>query len=186
MLQEKNGNIVWIGATDHDAEGTWLWSDCSAWNFTKWFDNQPDNGKNKENCVVSPSFQSNWKGWHDLSCNGRLPFVCKRPICQGEKVWLSSCRHTFSSEELPLSSKANGESSATNEVVLVSAVSSGFAILFFAVLTLIICKHRRRNRSTSVEENDENPVYGMYYFADGNHIDDGTSEVQDDNSYYGT
>ena len=96
------------------------------------------------------------------------------------------CRHTFSSDELPLSSKANGESSATNEVVLVSGVSSGFAVLFFAVLTLIICKHRRRNRSTSVEENDENPVYGMYYFSDGNHIDDGTSEVQDDNNYYGT
>ena len=85
-----------------------------------------------------------------------------------------------------MSSKANGESYATNEVVLVSAVSSGFAILFFAVLTLIICKHRRRNRPTSVEENDENPVYGMYYSADGNHIDDGTSEVQDDNNYYGT
>ena len=90
MLQEKNGNIVWIGATDHDAEGTWLWSDCSSWNFTKWFHNQPDNARNVdtagENCAVSPSFKSNWKGWHDLSCYWRLPFVCKRPICQGEKV----------------------------------------------------------------------------------------------------
>ena len=29
-------------------------------------------------------------------------------------------------------------------------------------------------------------VYGMYYFADGEHIDYGSAEVQDDNAYYGT
>ena len=91
MLQEKNGNIVWIGATDHDAEGTWLWSDCSTWNFTKWFHNQPDNARNVdtagENCAVGPSFKSNWKGWYDLPCSwSRLPFVCKRPLCSGKKV----------------------------------------------------------------------------------------------------
>ena len=59
-------------------------------------------------------------------------------------------------------------------------------IFFVAVLVVFMCKRKRRNRTPSVEHNDENPVYGMYYFADGRHIDDGTVEVQDDNTYYGT
>ena len=37
-----------------------------------------------------------------------------------------------------------------------------------------------------VAQGDANPVYGMYYFADGEHIDYGSAEVQDDNAYYGT
>ena len=32
----------------------------------------------------------------------------------------------------------------------------------------------------------KNPVYGMYYFADGGHVDQGGSEVTDDNCYYGS
>ena len=36
------------------------------------------------------------------------------------------------------------------------------------------------------EEVDENPVYDMYYFADGEQVDYGTSEVEDENQYYGT
>ena len=59
-------------------------------------------------------------------------------------------------------------------------------MIFVAVLVLFIFKRNRRNRAPSVEHNDENPVYGMYYFADGRHIDDGTVEVRDDNTYYGT
>ena len=30
----------------------------------------------------------------------------------------------------------------------------------------------------------KNPVYGMYYFADGGHVDAGKSEVTDENDYY--
>ena len=87
----------------------------------------------------------------------------------------------ISSEQVSLNS--------TDTEVLVSAIGSVIAILFIAVLLFIICKCKRRKRtksSSSVEENnDENPVYGMYYFADGEHIDYETAEVQDDNEYYG-
>ena len=44
----------------------------------------------------------------------------------------------------------------------------------------------KSNREASVEEFDDNPVYQMYQFADGENVDYGTSEVQDDNQYYGT
>ena len=75
-----------------------------------------------------------------------------------------------------------------NSTVLVSAISSVIAILFIAVLLIVICKFKRKKRTTSAveENNDENPVYGMYYFSDGEHIDYGTTEVQDDNDAYGS
>ena len=31
---------------------------------------------------------------------------------------------------------------------------------------------------------DDNPVYGMYYNSAGDKVDYGTSEVQDENTYY--
>ena len=85
--------------------------------------------------------------------------------------------------QLPTDSRA----AVPDSIVVVSTISSLIVVLFVAVLVFFICKRRRRNRAPSVEHNaDENPVYGMYYFADGRHIDDGTVEVQDDNTYYGT
>ena len=59
-------------------------------------------------------------------------------------------------------------------------------ILFIAVLAFLLSRRPKRPREPSVEQRDENPVYDMYYFADGQHVDYGTSEVQDDNQYYGT
>ena len=40
--------------------------------------------------------------------------------------------------------------------------------------------------ATVVQQSDENPVYGLYYFANGEHIDDATVEARDDNPYYDT
>ena len=72
-------------------------------------------------------------------------------------------------------------------IALASAISSAIGVAFLALLVFCICRHQRRTRTASaVENNDENPVYGMYYFADGEHIDYGSVGVQDDNAYYGT
>ena len=71
---------------------------------------------------------------------------------------------------------------------MASAVSSVVGVLFLALLVFFICRHQKSTRTTSAveENNDENPVYGLYYFADGEHIDYETAEVQDDNDYYGS
>ena len=67
------------------------------------------------------------------------------------------------------------------------AGSCAFGVLLLAVVAFLLTKRLRRNprpRASSVEDTDENPVYDMYYFADGQHVDYGTSEVEDDNPYY--
>lgn len=86
--------------------------------------------------------------------------------------------------------KPSGESKeSTDNIAVASAISSIVGVLFLALLVFFVCrnKHQKRTRTTSsVENNDQNPVYGMYYFADGEHIDYETAEVQDENEYYGS
>ena len=44
----------------------------------------------------------------------------------------------------------------------------------------------RNTQTGEIKTEDENPVYGMYYFANGENVDDGRSEAVDDNVYYGS
>ena len=53
------------------------------------------------------------------------------------------------------------------------------------MLVYLLYRHKKRTSEESFEEVDENPVYGVDYSADGEHVDYGDSEVQDENQYYG-
>ncbi|XP_018599743.1 lactose-binding lectin l-2-like isoform X2 [Scleropages formosus] len=44
-------NAAWIGLTDCQKKGTWLWSDGSKMSFTKWNTGEPNNVNGGENCV---------------------------------------------------------------------------------------------------------------------------------------
>ena len=70
--------------------------------------------------------------------------------------------------------------------VVASAVAAVILLLSLVlVLVLVLVKkmnQRKEARAPGVV--DMNPVYGMYYFADGEQIDAGKSEVVDDNDYY--
>ena len=51
---------------------------------------------------------------------------------------------------------------------------------------IILRMFKKKTPEEPVQQGDENPVYGMYFFADGEHIDYGSAEVQDANMYYDT
>ena len=72
----------------------------------------------------------------------------------------------------------------TSTVPIVIA-SSVLLILCIAIVVFLIVRRLKMKRKPSVERRDENPVYDMYYFSDGQHVDYGTSEVQDENENYG-
>ena len=44
---------------------------------------------------------------------------------------------------------------------------------------------RKENKSNQAMDEDMNPVYGLYYFGDGERVDDNNSEMMDENTYYG-
>ena len=75
------------------------------------------------------------------------------------------------------------ESPLTTASVIVSNCSV-LVILCIAVFAFLLSRRLRRTREASVERRDENPVYQMYYFSDGQHVDYGNAEVEDDNPYY--
>ncbi|XP_041665602.1 hepatic lectin-like [Cheilinus undulatus] len=80
----------WIGLTDMQREGTWMWADGSPLdkNLTFWSKGEPDNwtGSDGEDCArmgEKGGAEEN-KSWFDKSC--RLPhkYICEKPAEKGK------------------------------------------------------------------------------------------------------
>ena len=72
----------WIGLSDAETEGEFLWTDGDAVTFTAWGPGQPNNGgesRTNEDCVAIDQPIS-MGGWNDNSCRGDVfPFICEIP-----------------------------------------------------------------------------------------------------------
>ena len=67
-------------------------------------------------------------------------------------------------------------------LALILLVTSG--LLTFIWLSLNNKKKKDENERKQPIDGDMNPVYGLYYFNDGERVDDSNAEVMDENSYY--
>ena len=57
------GSNFYLGGSDSAQEGTWVWSDGTAWTYVNWGSGAPNNQDNDEHCVIG-----NWFGrghWQD-------------------------------------------------------------------------------------------------------------------------
>ena len=81
-------------------------------------------------------------------------------------------------------------SSTGTETMVTAAVASVISILILVFVAVLAFLLYRRSRKTKVEEPieevDENPVYDVYYFADGDRVDYGNAEAKYENELYGT
>ena len=70
----------------------------------------------------------------------------------------------------------------------VSSLTSALLLLLLVLLLLLRCRQRRRVLSQEAEEDledvDESPVYGIYYYAEGDQVDEGRTEAVDVNEDY--
>ncbi|XP_072013077.1 uncharacterized protein [Amphiura filiformis] len=79
-----NGGNVWIGLTDTATEGTFVWSDGTAVDYTNWGTDpisQPDNYAGDEDCVeLGSTYFSDptLNLWNDHQCSNTKSFVCKK------------------------------------------------------------------------------------------------------------
>nr|XP_020508804.1 galactose-specific lectin nattectin-like [Labrus bergylta] len=69
---------TWLGGSDAQEEGVWLWTDGSRFNSLNWWGGWTDNNLNQQHCL-----QMNWgerKTFDDVQCWYNLGFVCAKPI----------------------------------------------------------------------------------------------------------
>ncbi|XP_060887892.1 ladderlectin-like isoform X5 [Labrus mixtus] len=69
---------TWLGGSDAQQEGTWLWSDGSRFSYVNWYPGQPDNQHHYQHCLVM-NF-ADQKRWDDLQCYHQHPFVCSKTL----------------------------------------------------------------------------------------------------------
>ncbi|XP_032422675.1 asialoglycoprotein receptor 1-like [Xiphophorus hellerii] len=72
---------AWIGLSDRETEGSWLWVDGTALSFMSWGINQPDNGGGdplwgEEDCAHITQFDG--AQWNDMSCNATKWWICEK------------------------------------------------------------------------------------------------------------
>ena len=73
-----NGAKGWIGLNDRGSEGTFVWADNQANDFTYWAANQPNNFNN-EDCVHTLGVKHSFL-WNDVGCDACHNYTCSGGI----------------------------------------------------------------------------------------------------------
>ncbi|XP_062610971.1 hepatic lectin-like, partial [Saccostrea cucullata] len=76
LIQNKaSGNKWWMGGTDEESEGTFIWVHSNTTlNYTHWDTGEPNNGGTGENCVeLLPEGV-----WNDNNCDSSHYYVCEK------------------------------------------------------------------------------------------------------------
>ncbi|XP_067220620.1 ladderlectin-like isoform X1 [Chanodichthys erythropterus] len=64
----------WGGGHDGEQDGQWLWSDGTAYDYTKWCSGEPNNHHRPENCLEINN--SHNRCWNDVPCSYSKNYVC--------------------------------------------------------------------------------------------------------------
>uniref|UniRef100_A0A3Q3BJA4 C-type lectin domain-containing protein n=1 Tax=Kryptolebias marmoratus TaxID=37003 RepID=A0A3Q3BJA4_KRYMA len=89
-MMRNEVDFFWIGLTDSETEGRWLWVDGSPLNesLTFWMKFEPDDWKNHENCVTVRKIEGHeyLKCWNDQYCSFFYKSICEKPAGTGSCV----------------------------------------------------------------------------------------------------
>ncbi|CAC5385747.1 MRC [Mytilus coruscus] len=67
--------FMWIGLSNFQNNGKYVWSDGTILNYTDWGPSEPNNVNNNENCA-----QTYYRMWNDNNCFMSFRFICKMQI----------------------------------------------------------------------------------------------------------
>lgn len=82
FLKGKNTE-TWIGGVREPGNTTWVWTDCSPWNFTRWAGAEPKNELDNEGCLLhTPDNQ-----WSEHLCTDERRFLCSTTVCSGKTTF---------------------------------------------------------------------------------------------------
>jgi hypothetical protein len=80
VQQRSPGATYWLGGSDQQHEGSWLWQDGTAWTIAttgNWELGGPDNSGGAEHCL---QVRESGK-WSDALCNGTELVTTSYPLC---------------------------------------------------------------------------------------------------------
>ncbi|XP_048251465.1 perlucin-like isoform X2 [Haliotis rufescens] len=66
-IRRGKAESYWLGATDLNLEGRWLWEGRRPMVYSNWSPHQPDNYKGREHCLEMRRSYSNYL-WNDVPC----------------------------------------------------------------------------------------------------------------------
>ncbi len=77
IAQLADGRYLYLGATDEDEEGTWVWIDGTAFDYTSWFGGQPNNWSDEDYLATYDDGD-----WVDVHAEGEgfwmpIGFICE-------------------------------------------------------------------------------------------------------------
>ena len=78
MLSAYPSQILWLGATDREVEGTWRWVTGEPWSFYTWGQGQPDNSGDEDRLSIWMADDGSSPGWNDFGAVWRghlIPYV---------------------------------------------------------------------------------------------------------------
>ena len=67
---------AWIGGSNFETEGKWVWSDGTEWDFEDWINGEPSGGP--EHFLELRSKDPGNKYWNDKEGSYALQFFCKK------------------------------------------------------------------------------------------------------------
>jgi hypothetical protein len=70
------GQQSWLGFTDIDREGVWVWDSGSTSTYTNWNTGQPSNSSGVEHCGTINAYHP-IRAWNDLPCWGTCSYICE-------------------------------------------------------------------------------------------------------------
>ncbi|XP_046585441.1 perlucin-like [Haliotis rubra] len=69
----------WLGASDLNLEGRWLWEGQCRMKYTNWSPRQPDNWRGNEHCLEIKRRYGNYL-WNDNQCQEPSNFICEKEL----------------------------------------------------------------------------------------------------------
>ena len=94
----SSGDNLWIGLSDIDKEGTFIWEDGTGeYNdfYNHFSSGQPDNNEGNEHCVEIKSSKNDY--WNDAPCFLKYSFICNYPFSY---IAVNSIKLNFSDSQM--------------------------------------------------------------------------------------
>ena len=178
----NRGEAIWIGArqTFETDEGRWAWADgCSPWSYTSWPNFFNPDGSSEHQCAFFEKNVENTARWRATQCDlprRQLRFVCSKSICSKDTSITTAVDPITTRPITIVLDQTTIAVGATIAILLILLVAS--------VAILIFKKLKQKQRESTPMKTEGNAVYGMYYDADGERIDQGRAYAQDRNLDY--